>query len=100
MSQNIDKLIEEIYADGKVSVGEIMRLRSAVRERTAAVIAEAGDEGVVAALCKSFDVTTQLLQESLLRVRKDKWTDTGRAIVASMIGAHIELLQANLEAFK
>lgn len=99
MSQNIEKLLEEIYADSKVTPGEIMKLRSAVEQQTAKVLAETGADGVVEAMCKSFDVTAQLLQETLLKVRKDRWSDLGRAVCASMIESQIALLQANLKAF-
>jgi RNA-binding protein YhbY len=99
MSQNTEKLIEEIYADSKVTPGEITKLRQAVAEQTAKVIAEIGEGGVASAMTKSFEVTEQLVQETLLKVRKDKWSDLGRAHVASMIEAHIALLQANVKAF-
>ena len=89
MSQNIEKLLEEIYADSKVTPGEIMKLRAAVEQHTAKVLAETGADGVVEAMCKSFDVTAQLLQETLLKVRKDRWSDLGRAVCASMIESHI-----------
>ncbi len=100
MSQNTEKLIEEIYADSKVTPGEIMRLRQAVAEQTAKVIAEIGNAGVAAAMTKSFEVTEQLVQETLLKIRKEKWSDFGRATVASMIEAHIALLKANVKAFE
>ena len=99
MSQNIEKLLQEIYADSQVSPGEIMQLRKAVEAHSAKVLSETEAEGVIAAMVKSFEVTTQLLQESLLKVRKDRWSDLGRAVVASMIEAQIALLQANLKAF-
>jgi hypothetical protein len=99
MSQNIEKLLQEIYSDSEVSVAEIIKLRQAVEDHSAKVLSETESLGVIAAMCKSFEVTTQLMQESLLKVRKDKWSDLGRAVVASMIESQIALLQANLKAF-
>jgi hypothetical protein len=98
-SGTVEKLITEIYQDSKVSPREIMRLRDEVERAEQQVLQAEGMEGVTSALCKSFDVTNQLLQESLLRLRKSDQSDTGRAMVASMLEANIALLQATVDAF-
>lgn len=100
VSASMEKLIEEIYADSRVSPGEIVKLREAVAEAAERVLSEAGDEGVLAALVKSFDVTTQLLQETVLKFKQSEYTDLARAMVRSVLEANIALLQANLDAFE
>lgn len=100
ISATMEKLIEEIYADSKISPGEIIKLRKAVDEAAERVLSQEGQEGVVDALCKSFDVTIQLLQESLLKLKKGEYSDMGRAMILSVIEANVALLEANLEAFK
>jgi hypothetical protein len=100
VSASMEKLIEEIYADSRISPGEIVKLREAVAEAAERVLSEAGEEGVLAALVKSFDVTTQLLQETVLRFKKSEYTDLARAMVRSVLEANIALLQANLDAFE
>lgn len=98
-SATIEKLLAEIYEDSKVSPGEIMKLRSEVERAEQQVLQSEGMEGVTGALCKSFDVTNQLLQENLLLLKKSKYSDTGRALVSSMLEANLALLKATIDAF-
>ena len=100
ISKNAEELIEEIYADSRVAPGEIIRLRNAIDDVAAPLITEEGDDGVLGATAKSFDVTNQLLQESILRFSKGNYTDLGRAQVLSLMELEVELLKANIEAFK
>lgn len=101
-TDTLQQQFEAIYADGKVSPLEMMKLTKAVDEAEAQVVAGTGAHGIVAALFKSFDVTRQLLQDSVLEVRKDekkKYNDVLKAQIQSAISANIKLLQANLDAF-
>jgi hypothetical protein len=98
-SAAVEKLVAEIYQDSKVSPREIMRLRDEVERAEQQVLQSEGMEGVTSALCKSFDVTNQLLQESLLHLRKSEQSDMGRAMVASMLEANLALLKATMDAF-
>ena len=98
-SGTIEKLITEIYKDSKVTPGEIMKLNHEVERAEQQVLESEPLEGVTSALCKSFDVTNQLLQENLLLVRKGKYSDMGRAMVVSMLEANLALLQATIDAF-
>jgi hypothetical protein len=98
-SEEVQKLIGEIYQDSKVSPGEIVKLTSEVERAEQQVLQAEGMAGVTSALCKSFDVTNQLLQETLVHFKKTRPTDTGRAAVASMLKANIALLQATVDAF-
>jgi hypothetical protein len=99
LSGNTERLLEEIYADSHVTPSEVRRLREAVDQANAALEEVLGREGTFAALGKSFDVTAQLLQESLLRLKREDFTDTAEAVVAAVIAANIAYLQANLDAF-
>jgi len=98
-SGTIEKLVAEIYKDSKVSPGEIMKLSNEVERAEQQVLQSEGTEGVTSALCKSFDVTNQLLQENLLLLRKGKYSEMGRAMVVSMLEANLALLQATIDAF-
>jgi len=98
-SGTIEKLITEIYKDAKVTPGEIMKLNHEVERAEQQVLESEGLEGVTSALCKSFDVTNQLLQENLLLLRKGKYSEMGHAMVVSMLEANLALLQATIDAF-
>jgi hypothetical protein len=101
ISKKMEEFIREIYADSRVSPEEIIRLRNATDEAAEQLLAEeGGDDGVLGAVGKSFDVTNQLVQESILRFSKGQYTDTGRAMALSLLESEIELLRATVEAFK
>jgi hypothetical protein len=99
VSGTTEKLLEEIYADTRVTPGEVRQLRLAVDEANARFVDQLGHEGVFDALQKSFDVTTQLVQESILKVKREDYTDTALAVLIALIEANIALLQANVDAF-
>lgn len=101
-----DALVKKIYADDKVTAGEILKLQSAVdakQEEALQAIGAKARRSTVGALIASFEVTVQLLQEAALKWRKARrqgkisQEDFGK--VAAMIEANIELLKANLKAF-
>jgi hypothetical protein len=98
-SGNVEKLVNEIYADSRISPAEIMRLRREVESREQRILKEEGMEGTMSALCKSFDVTNQLLQTSMLELRKSGGTEMGRAMVVAMVEANLALLKATADAF-
>jgi hypothetical protein len=98
-SGNTGSILDEIYADSRVTPGEIARLRKAVEAANASLQEGLGSQGTFAALAKSFDVTGQLLQESLLRLKREGFGDDAQAVVSAVIEANIALLQANLDAF-
>lgn len=100
VSKNMEQLIKQIYADSEVSVGEVINLHNAVEEAEQRILEHEGDAGVVAALCKSFDVTNQLIQESLLRFELGEYSDLGRAMLRSVLEANVALMQANIDAFE
>ncbi len=98
--EKLAQLLEEIYQDGKVSSQEVMELRKVADRATVEVLSLAGDEGVINALSKSFEVTVQLLQAALLKVRKEKASLEVKNALAKLIEAQIALLNANYDAFK
>jgi hypothetical protein len=99
-STTIDRTLRDIYADADVSSEEIIRLRKEVDRAEQRILDEEGLQGIASALFKSFDVTRQLLQESLLRFENGEYSDTGREMVGSALEANIRLLQANVDAFR
>jgi len=99
ISKKMEEAIHEIYADSNVSPLEIIKLRNLIDETAAGILREEGREGILDAVGKSFDVTNELLQLSILHFSKPPYTESGRAAVMSLLESEIELLKANLQAF-
>ncbi len=97
--KTLDQILDEIYADSKVSPGEIKQLKDFCDRAHVELLHQVGDEGIVNALCKSFEVTVQLLQQAVLKVRKEKASDSVRDALTKVINSHIELLKANASLF-
>jgi hypothetical protein len=95
----MQRAFEEAYADGSVSPKELIDLRNAVDDAAKKVLEQEGYEGAVDALCKSFDVTSQLLQEVALRLKSDAYTDLGKTLVRSVIESQVAFLNATARAF-
>lgn len=93
-------LFERVYSDTNVTPTELIELREAADQAAANVLDEVGREGNLDALCKSFDVTSQLVQLTALDLKDGKYTELGNAMVMSMIEAHISLLRATQKAFE
>jgi hypothetical protein len=100
ISANMQRAFEEAYADADVSPQELIELRTAVDAAATAVLEQEGHEGAVDALCKSFDVTSQLVQEVLLRTKSGAYSDVGRTMVASVIESQVAFLNATARAFR
>ncbi len=99
ISKNTEALFGEVYADGAVDPAEMIRLREQIDDAERAVLAQEGLEGVYEATCKSFDVTQQLLQESLLQIRRSADTDLARALLMDTLEANLAFLQATFDGF-
>jgi predicted RecB family endonuclease len=100
ISAKMQEAFEQAYADARVSPAELIHLRNTVDEAAEKVLAEEGREGALDALCKSFDVTAQLLQDVALRTRSGEYSDLGRAMVRSVIEAQTAFLNATARAFE
>jgi len=99
-SATVDRILRDIYSDAHISPEEIIRLREETDRAEQQIFDEESLQGVASALFKSFDVTQQLLQQSLLHFERGEYSDTGREMVGSAIKANIRLLQANVDAFR
>jgi hypothetical protein len=99
ISKYTEQLFAEIYADAKVVPAEMIRLRERIDTAERELLEQEGLEGVIEATCKSFDVTRQLLQESLLRIRGGDYTTHGQALLMSVLEANVGFLQATFDAF-
>ena len=100
ISANMQQAFEEAYADADVSPQELLGLRTAVDEAATAVLDQEGHEGALDALCKSFDVTSQLLQDVSLRTRSGTYSDLGKTMVSSVIESQVAFLNATARAFR
>lgn len=99
MTATLEALVQEIYQDSRVSPGEILKLRKLAEEAEKKVLDTIGYQGTTAALFKSFDVTYQLLQETLLQVRKQNVTEENKKAILLAIEANIQLLKTAVDAF-
>lgn len=99
MDKFLEQMINEIYADAKVSPSEVIKLNKFAEETIDKLISFEGGDGVSSAMCRSFQVTNQLVQSTLLKMRKNKETEERKKIFKKVIEAQIELLKANMELF-
>jgi hypothetical protein len=95
MENQLETIINEIYADSKVSPNEIMQLKQYADRAVDELLTAEGNAGLTNALCKSFEVTNQLLQMSLLKLRREKATQEKKDALKNVIESQIELLKAN-----
>lgn len=93
------KKLAEMYSDSRLSPGEVTEFNKLTERAVVDLLQLEGDEGVSNALCKSFEVTNQLVQTSLLRVRKNEIGDDVKKALANAIYAQMELLKANIVLF-
>lgn len=100
ISAKMQQAYEQAYADADVSPSELIELRRTVNEAAEQVLEQEGYEGVLDALCKSFDVTAQLIQEVALRLKAGEYSDLGNAMVRSVIESQSALLNATGRAFQ
>lgn len=100
ISAKMQEAFQKAYADGDVSPRELIELRKAVDEAAEKVLDHEGHEGALDALCKSIDVTAQLIQEVALRLKAGDYSDTGRAMVRSVIESQSAFLNATARAFQ
>ncbi len=99
MDNSLETLLEEIYADSKITPAEIKTLREHGERAMINLLSLTGDEGTTNALCKSFEVTNQLLQETLLKAKRKKASAETKEALAALINSQIELLKANNPLF-
>jgi len=70
ISKTLEELINEIYQDGNVSIGEYKALRDDADRRMNAVVQQFGQHNNVTAFQKAVDVAMQLLQTSVIDAKK------------------------------
>ena len=94
LSKTLEELLNETYADGRVSFTEYKQLRDEADRRMDAVVREFGLHNNLTALQKAMDVVMQLAQTSIIDAKKAKLSDTGEAIVKDAVFAQVEYLRA------
>jgi hypothetical protein len=99
MEKSLEQLIIEIYSDSRISPIEVIELRKYAERAMIDLLNIDGDEGVTNALCKSFEVTNQLLQSTLLKAKKGIDNTEFKVALAKVISSQLELLKANNEVF-
>jgi len=100
ISARMQATFEEAYADAAVSPRELVELRNAVDAAAEEVLEQEGREGALDALCKSFDVTSQLIQDVALRLKSGTYSDLGKTLVRSVIESQVAFLNATARAFE
>jgi len=100
ISTKMQEAFEAAYSDTEISPAELIDLRETVDRAATDVLEQEGFEGALDALCKSFDVTSQLIQDVALRLKSDTYTDLGRTKVAALIESQVAFLNATARAFR
>jgi len=100
MEKSFEILIQEIYADSKVTPSEVLRLRKKIEESATKLRETVGSQGVLDAFCKSIDVSVQLMQESLLKVKKGEYNAAAKEEIFCFLEAYIAYLRVTFDAFK
>jgi hypothetical protein len=97
--KDLKVLKKEIYADNKVSSKEIIAYRKVSERAMVDLLNIDGDEGTTNALCKSFEVTNQLLQTTLLRAKRKNDDREFQKALKKLVHSQIELLKLNRASF-
>lgn len=100
MEKSFEILIQEIYADSRVTPSEVLRLREKIEESAIKLRETAGSQGVLDAFCKSIDVSVQLMQEALLKVKKGEYNKTEKEEIFHFLEAYIAYLKVTFDAFR
>lgn len=99
ISKNQEELINDILADNIVSFGEFKSIRDEADDRFKKLTSEFGSNNDMTAFQKSVDVTVQLMQNTVLDIKKEKLSDVGEAIVKDAIKAQLNYLQLATKLF-
>lgn len=92
-------LFATVYADSAAEPEQMAQLQAHIDQVQGEVLEEQGSDGVVAATCKSFDVTRVLLQQGLLSMRHLGRDTTDQAQLMSVVAANVAFFQAAVQAF-
>ena len=100
MNKSLEQIIDEIYADSRVSPLEYIELKRYSERAMVELLIIEGDEGTANALCKSFEVTNQLLQLTLLKMKREKENRFSKEALIKLIDSQLELLKMNNALFQ
>ena len=100
MEKSFEVLIQEIYADSRVTPSEVLRLRGKIEESAIKLRESVGTQGLLDAFCKSIDVSVQLMQEALLNIKKGEYTRGEKEEIFHFLEAYIAYLKVTFDAFK
>lgn len=100
MNKSLEQIIDEIYADSTVSPLEYIELKKYADRAMVELLVVEGDEGTTNALCKSFEVTNQLLQLTLLKMKREKENTVFKEALIKLIDSQIVLLEMNTTLFQ
>ena len=100
MEKSFDLLIQEIYADSRVTPSEVITLRDKIEESADKLRENVGKQGLLDAFCKSIDVSVQLMQEALLNVKKGEYSRDAKDEILHFLEAYIAYLKVTFDAFK
>ena len=96
LQANLDSFHDNLHTPGEVH--EFDKVTDQDEKQT--LLESKNEHYALSAFYKANEVTEQLLQEVMLRFKDKKYTDTARALVASVIQANILFLEASLRAFE
>ncbi|WP_440881299.1 hypothetical protein [Tenacibaculum sp. C7A-26P2] len=99
MDQKLEKIISDIYADAKVSPKEVIELNKFAKRAIEDLLSIEGDNSVTSAMCKSFEITNQLVQTTSIKMRKQQESLLVKNLLKRVIESQVELLEANMKLF-
>jgi hypothetical protein len=100
MEKSLERMFEEIYADSKVTPAEVLKFRNKITEIANDLIVLEGNHGILEAFCKSLDVSIQLMQETLLNIKRGEYSAKSNEAILHLLEAYISLMKVNFDAFK
>jgi hypothetical protein len=93
-----EDLIADIYTDTGTDLVQLTELRSHIDHVADEVLEQEGSRGIIAATCKSFDVTRLLVEEGVMKTRHRGRDPVDQAGLRAIVAANIAYLNAAVGA--
>lgn len=92
ISKSQEELLKDIFSDGKVDFSEMKKIRDIADEKFKVLEEAFGSHNEITAFQQSCDVTAQLLQNVVLKLKKEKLSGFDEAICKDAIHAQLNYL--------
>lgn len=99
ISKSQEELLRDIFSDGKVDFSEMKKIRDLADDKFKLLENSFGSNNEITAFQKSCDVTSQLLQNVVLKLKKEKLSDFDETICKDAIYAQLNYLSVLSKLF-